>query len=82
LQTTLLSVLDLVHPKFLGLCRIIILLLALATKIAVSISLTKDCSISSCGNPASRMLLKAATGMVAKPFNPIVMLQNVVMKAF
>jgi len=59
MHTTLLSGLDLVPPKFLGLRRIIILLFASAAKITVSISSTKDQSFSSSENPALRMLLKA-----------------------
>ena len=83
MHTTLLSGLDLVPPKFLGLWRIIILLFASAAKITVSISSTKDRSFSCSDKPDSRMLLKAAitvfvVRMIAEPFDPIYLRQHVV----
>ena len=90
MHTTLLSGLDLVPPKFLGLWRIIILLFASAAKITVSISSTKDRSFSSSENPASEDAAESChisitvfvVRVVAKPFGPIDLRQHVVMKAF
>ena len=89
MHTTLLSGLDLVPPKFLGLWRIIILLFASAAKITVSISSTKDRSFSSSGNPALEDAAESChisitvfvVREVAKPLGPIDLRQHVV-KAF
>jgi hypothetical protein len=90
MHTTLLSGLDLVPPKFLGLRRIIILLFASAVKITVSISSTKDRSFSSSENSASEDAAESChisitvfvVRVVAKPFGPIDLRQHVDMKAF
>ena len=85
MHTTLLSDLDLVPPKFLGLWRIIILLFASAAKITVSISSTKDRSFSSSENPASEDAAESChvsitvfvVRVIAKPFGPIYLRQHV-----
>jgi hypothetical protein len=61
-QTTLLSGLNLVPPKFFGQWNIIILLFALAAKIIVSFSSTRDPSFSSCNLQRSGLKDVAESG--------------------
>ncbi len=59
MHSTLFSGRDLVPPKFLGECRIIMSLFESAARIAVSISLTSACNFTSSESPELRMSLKA-----------------------
>jgi hypothetical protein len=59
MHTTLFLGWDLVPPKFLGECRIMMFLFELAAKITVLISLTNACSFALFESPELKMSLKA-----------------------
>ncbi len=63
MQTNLFLGLDLVLPKFLGECKIMMYLFESAAKITVSISLTNARSFASFESPELRMLLNASRFM-------------------